>query len=242
MKRLPIAGASTATPRLDEGELRRVLSELGVSAAFRDADVRELYVKIAGIHGAWLAEQEAKEVEPVAKALLSTAKNLSDAAKLLSGHESGLRTHIEIEATSATARIMSHDPNLGSVAAAHEVIRVFTQEADRIGHACMVAYADLTRKDPMEDTKRLRWYDDFTVLLLEIAQKGRVNPTIGKDRISRQRTGWLFKAAQALERFLDPFMRSPSPEACGKRLERSRARLRKAKRQNPAGTEPHLSM
>ncbi len=95
-------------------------------------------MKIAAIHGAWLAEQEANGVEPVAKALLTTAMNLNDAAKFLSGHESGLRTHVEIEATSASARIMAHDRNVGSVAAAHEVICAFTQEADRIGHSCMV--------------------------------------------------------------------------------------------------------
>lgn len=239
MKRLLITGASVATPRLDEGELKRVLHELGVGKAFDDAETHELYLRLGALHGAWLSEQEARQVKPVAKILRTTAKNLLDATKLLSGHETGLRTHVEIETTSVTARILALDPTVGSVSAANQLIRKFNQDAERIGHACMVAYADLTGKDNKNDHKRLRWYDDFTALLLGIARKAGVDPTLGKDRISRNRTGWLFTAAQALEPFLDPFMRSPTPEACGKRLERSRTTL---KRQKPSRRGSHLSM
>jgi hypothetical protein len=150
--------------------------------------------------------------------VLTIAKGLLEAAKFLSGHETGFGTHVEVETTSAAAQALAHDQNVGSVAAAHEIIRTFRQEAESIGHACMAAYADLTQNDEGEDRKRLRWYDDFTALLLEIARKAGVKPTLGKDRITRTRTGWLFKAAQALEPFLHPVMRSPSPEACGQRL------------------------
>jgi hypothetical protein len=98
----------------------------------------------------------------------------------------------------------------------------------------MVAYADLNQKALNKGRAPLRWYDEFTALLLDIAKKAGVEPSLCKDRIRGTRTGWLFKAAQALEPFLDPFMRSPSPEACGKRLERSKRRLAKAHRQNPS--------
>jgi hypothetical protein len=160
-------------------------------------------------------------------------------AKSSTIHETGFRTHVEVETTSAAARALAHDQNIGSVAAAYEIIGTFRQEAERIGHACMAAYADLTQKDQSENHKRLGWYDDFTALLLEIAQKAGVKATVGKDRITGARTGWLFKAAKALELFLDPVMRSPTPEACGKRLERSRTAL---KRQKPSGRGSHLSM
>jgi len=75
MKGLPVTGASIATPRLDEGALQRALSELGANEAFDDADTQELYMRIGTIHGAWLSEQEATQVEPVANALRSTARN-----------------------------------------------------------------------------------------------------------------------------------------------------------------------
>jgi hypothetical protein len=96
----------------------------------------------------------------------------------------------------------------------------------------MIAYADLASKASNDGRTPLLWYDDFTALLLEVARKAGVKPKLSKNRISRVRSGWLFEAAQALEPFFDPFMRSPSPEACGKRVERSSKRLRQATRQN----------
>jgi hypothetical protein len=229
VKRVPSTGASLATPALGEDELKRVLDELGVREFFDDTEIHALYMKIAAVYGAWFSEQESRQFEPVEKAVLTTAKGLLEAAKFLSGQETGFRTHVEVETTSAAARALAHDQNIGSIAAAHEIIRTFRQQAERIGHACMAAYADLTQKDDSEDHKRLGWYDDFTALLLGIAQKAGVNPTVGKDRITGTRTGWLFKAAQALEPFLDPVMRSPTQEACGKRLERSRTALKRQK-------------
>ena len=233
MKKLPIRGASIATPRRDEGELKLALIELGVGGAFDDSAIHELYLRIAKIHGAWLSEQEAAEVSPVAKALRSTGRNLIDASELLSGRETGLRTHTEIEATLQAVRILALDPSVGSLGEAQALITAFQQEAARVGHACMVAYADLTRKAANDGRAPLLWYDVFTALLLDIADKASVEPALGKGRDSRARTGWLFRAAQALECFLDPFMRSPSAEACGKRLERSKRRLAQPKRQNP---------
>ena len=97
----------------------------------------------------------------------------------------------------------------------------------------LVACLPMVRQALNEGRAPLRWYDEFTALLLNIAEKAGVEPSLGKDRITRTRTGWLFEAAQALEAFLDPYMRSLSGEACGKRLERSRRRLAKAHRQNP---------
>ena len=113
------------------------------------------------------------------------------------------------------------------------MISRFQEEAAKIGHVCLVAYADLNRKAPNEGRDPLLWYDEFTALLLDIAAKAGDNPTLGKDRITGARTGWLFEAAQALEPFLFKFMRSPSAEACAKRLERSKKRLACVKRQNP---------
>jgi hypothetical protein len=233
-RKLPIGGASITAPRENEAKLRDVLIELGVGDAFDDSAVHELWFEIGRIYGAWLSEQEAAEVSPVAKALRSTARNLLDAAAVLSGLETGPRTHVEIEATRHTATILALDPTVGSLDRAKELISTFREEAARIGHTCMVAYADLNQRALNEGRAPMRWYDDFTALLLKLAEKVGVEPSLGKDRTTRARTGWLFEAAQALEAFLDPYMRSPSAEACGKRLERSKMRLAKAHRQNPS--------
>ena len=230
MNRLPTMGAQIAAPRLDEREFRRVLNELGASDALNDADIHKLYLRTGEVYGRWLSEQEAKNVSPVAKALLSTGKNLMAASRILAGHETGFRTHVEVEATSHTARILALDLSIGSLEGANGLISTFQKEAARIGEACMVAYVDLTQKRTKK-ASQLGWYDDFTAILLDIADIAGVEPSLGKDRAKGFRTGWLFKAAQLLEPFLDPFMRSPTAEACGKRLERSRKQLSRPKRQ-----------
>jgi len=114
-RKLPIGGALIAAPRENEAKLRDVLIELGVGDAFDDSAVHELRFEIGRIYGAWPSEQEAAEVSPVAKALRSTARSLLDAAAVLSGLETGLRTHVEIEATRNTATILALDPTVGSL-------------------------------------------------------------------------------------------------------------------------------
>ena len=98
-------------------------------------------------------------------------------------------------------------------------------------HICLVAHADLSSQRGQKGRQALEWYDEFVTLLLDIAKRDSVEPKMQKDRISGQRSGWLIDAAQALETFLYPQMRSQSLEACGKRLERSRKRLSEPKRQ-----------
>jgi hypothetical protein len=126
------------------------------------------------------------------------------------------------------------DPEIGSRQQAEKLIGSFRGDAAKLAHCCLVGARDWKQTvvgksgAPQQD-----WYDEFTVLLLKVAGTGGVEPRLSKDRISGSRGGWLLDAAQALETFLDPRMRSPSTEACGKRLERSKTRLRQKHRQNP---------
>ena len=115
MKRLPKSGASLLTPRRTEGDLKVALRELGAASPFDHAAIHDLYSRIAQICGSWFSEQEAAEVSPVSKALRSTGKSLLEASQLLSGHETGLRTRVEIEATSQLTGILALEPNVGSV-------------------------------------------------------------------------------------------------------------------------------
>jgi hypothetical protein len=231
MKRLPITGSSLATPWLGEEELTHVLAELGAAAIYDDAAVHDLYMKLAEIYGAWLAEQEAKQVGPAAQALRKAGTNLREVATLLSGHQTGLTSTVAIHTASQVAELLARDPTVGSIDAARELLRTLTGLADKVSRACLVAYAGMTDK-ATGGRDRLDWYDEFTRLLLNIADHVGINPNLNKDRMTGQRGGWLFRAAQALEPFLDPYMRSPSPEACGTRLERSRKRLLNLHRQN----------
>ena len=232
MPRLLGSGASIVSPRRDEVELGRVLSDLHLAEMLNSAVVRELHSRLGMIIGKWMSElEERSEASPIAKALLSTSRNLSEVSRLLSGHESGFRTSVEIGVTTETVKYLALDPSLAATSSAQESISAFARDAARVAHVCMVAYKALPDRSAERGRPALDWYDDFTALLFEIADKAGVEPALRKDRDSGARGGWLFEAAQALEIFLWPAMRSPSPEACGKRLERSRRRLREAKRQ-----------
>jgi hypothetical protein len=231
MARLPASGATIVFPLRDQADLHRVLSDLDVGHAFDANDVRELYWKLGEIIGQWMSEQQRLEVSPVAKALLSTAGNLSEVSLLLGGLEAGLHSDLDMAVASRIAEYLALDPAVGSLAKAQELISSFQQETARIAHVCMVAVADLPEQSEERGRRALDWYDNFASLLFDIADRAGVQPTLRKDRIAGARSGWLFKAAQAFETFLYPYMRSPSAEACGSRLDRSKRRLQRGARQ-----------
>jgi hypothetical protein len=192
-----------------------------------------VYWKLGAIIGQWMSERSRLETSSVAKALLTTAKNLGEASVLLGGLETGLHSDLEIAVASRATEYLAMDPGVGSVSKAQELIASFHREAARIAHVLMVARADLPDQGSEAGRRALLWYDDFTAFLLDIAHRAGVEPTLRKDRITGVRSGWLFEAAQALESFFWQEMRSPSPEACGSRLDRSLRRIRSAHRQNP---------
>ena len=96
MPRLPTTGASLMTPCREESELKCVLSELCPGTIFNDDAVHQLYTTLASLIGGWLSEQARLETSPVKNALLTTAKNLSEASTLLSGLETGFHSDMEM--------------------------------------------------------------------------------------------------------------------------------------------------
>jgi len=232
MTRLPVLGSSVASPLRDEAELKRVLSDLRVDQVLSPTAVHELYLNLAAIIGQWMLEQERLEVSSVAGSLLSTARSLNEASLILGGFETGFHSALEIAVASRIAQYLALLPGVNSLAEAQELISSFRQEAARIAHVCMVARADLPDRPEQRGRRALRWYDDFTALLLDLANKAGVQPSLRKGRDTGVRSGWLFEAAQAFEAFLYREMRSPSAEACGTRLDRSMRRLRQRARQN----------
>ena len=234
MARLPTSGATVATPVRGKADLRRVLIELCPDAQFSASDTDEFYGQLGRIIGHWSAGVDRLAIAPLIKTFEAMSKELKKATKILSGHETGLHEIHDIAVASRLAMILALDPEVGSRQQADKLIASFRGDAAKLAHVCLVAARDLKQTvvgksgAPQQD-----WHDEFTALLLEVAGTAGVEPRLSKDRISDARGGWLFDAAQALETFLDPRMRSPSAEACGKRLERSMTRLQQRHRQNP---------
>ena len=231
MARLPISGSTVATPHLDQADLRNVLVQLCPEAKFSESDISEFYRRLARIIGQWSAEDDRLDIAPLAQTFTAMGQELKKVAKILSGHETGLREIHDIAIVSQLAMILALDPEVGSRQQADRLIDSFRGEAP---HACLVAACDLKQAVGESGRPQAEWHDEFTALLLEVAETAGVEPRLSKDRISGERVGWLLDAAQSLEAFLDPQMRSPSAEACGKRLERSKTRLKRKHRQNPS--------
>ena len=90
MTRMPVTGASSASPNGSKEELQRALADLGVGDAFDLDAVGKLYSDLGRIKGRW--GQERLEASKVSKELLAAAKYLSEVSRLLRGGETGLRT------------------------------------------------------------------------------------------------------------------------------------------------------
>lgn len=165
------------------------------------------------------------ETKPVAKALISLAESLQEASQLLSGHSTGLRHGTAIEVTSQVQPLLAKDPDVGDIARAGAFLERFMIDAAKVREHCRAAYANLAGKGPPGRTA-LGWHDDFTELLLNLAQEAGVKSTIKTDRITGERSGWLLEVAMELETFLPREMRSPSVAARAKRLERSKKKLK----------------
>lgn len=234
MARLPTSGATVATPARGKTDLRNVLAQLCPDEKFSEANIREFYGRLAQIIGQWSAEDNRLDIAPLAKTFTAMGKELEKVAEILSGHETGLREIHDIEIVSQLADILALDPEVGSRRQADQLIASLRGDAAKMAHACLVAARDLKQTVGESGRPQAEWHNQFTALLLEIAEKAGIEPRLGKDRASGTRAGWLLDAAQALEMFLDPQMRSPGAEACGKRLERSKTRLKQTHRQNPS--------
>lgn len=205
-----------------QAELENALHRLGVSDAFNDDEVDKVYFEIAEISGLWSANEESKQGPQTAKTLWAIAKSKNVTSAALSGHETGFHTTGEIYATLLIAQNLTSDSSLGH---AQQLIMKFRKNARRIAEAALSARRKLLTKSDRNGRERLIWHDRFTQLLLDIAKKADVEPTLGNDPINDVPCGWMYRAASELEAFLYPHMRSPTPAACGKRLSRSLNRL-----------------
>jgi hypothetical protein len=223
MQRLKLSGTRLTSPGLARDELASALKRLGACDAFNDAEVEDIYTEIAVINGIWASNEEGKEGPETAKALLGIAKSSDPTSAALRGHETGFHSTAEIQATSLIAQSLAPGSRPGEPA--QELIEKFRQNPRRIVEAATAARRKLREKSGRNGRDRLIWYDRFAQLLLDIAKKAKLEPTLGNDDANGVPCGWLFRAARELEAFFHPHMRSPSATACGKRLSRSLARL-----------------
>ena len=224
MPRLLASGSALHSPVRTESELKKIVSGLCNEHEFDDNSIHKYYFTLASIIGDWQSEQERLDTKLVKNAFLAMADNLSEASDLLGGLETGLRTGIQIAVASHIMNLMAIDPTIGSKDSAQKLLYTFRREAECISHVCRIAAADLPSRHDKRGAKQKDWYDKFTALLVSLAQKADLRPTLhGREAVPK---GWLLDAARELESFLPKEMRCPSDVARRKRLERSKDNLR----------------
>ena len=153
MAQLPTSGARISTPFqsgpnprvLTEADLRDLLADLCPQTVFAKSDVELFYSKLKYILGLWSAEHDRLDIAPLAKTFTAMGRELEKVAKILSGHETGLREIHDIEMVSQLATILALDPEVGSRRQADQLIASFRGDAAKMAHACLVAARDLKR-------------------------------------------------------------------------------------------------
>jgi hypothetical protein len=231
MARIPARGSMVVSPQRDEASFTSVLSELGLGSVTDEEERHGLYMGLAGVVGRWWREAGRLDSSILIKSLGSVANDLRAVAKLVAATE-GFHTSHDLECALLVRIHLERQEDIQSREKALELMDDFRVKAAKVADACESAVAELGALTGRPGRPQLEWYDEFTALLLDLAEKGNVNPTLRKDRITGERSGWLLRAALALETFLYPDMRSHSIEACGKRLERAKRNLERRIRQN----------
>jgi hypothetical protein len=232
-KKIRPRGATIASPYLNEKASEGTKADfcnrvfgLCPGHSFDDKTLNELYLAFGVVIGKWLSEWGQPEILPVARRLASTARFLEQLAQGLAGLQTGIRPSEDIEFALLTRQALALNPIVEDLARADEDLASFQRQCFEMAQVFWVALRLLKEERGKSGRPKLDWYDDFTAFLLRLAKISNIKPNLNKNRDTGAPGGWLFDAAQALENVLYPPMRSKTPEACRKRLERSLKRLK----------------
>jgi hypothetical protein len=156
--------------------------------------------------------------------LRAIARDLQLHEAALRGRQSGFRQSYEIEVANRIREVLSKNPEIKTDA--DEFLSDSCDRISTISHACLIAARDLELNKGEAGKKAIDWFDDLTRVLVNIAEKNGIRPSIENDRRTGKPRGRFFELAAGFEFLLYPQMRSPSPTALAKRLSRSLARLK----------------
>src|SRR5262245_41876497 len=161
----------------------------------------------------------------VARLLKSRASSLDKVAQLGAVAKGGICRTDEIETAVRVAQALSEIHSVSSRGSAYDYLKDFGDRALLIASACRAAAEKLQLAKGIGGRPLQHWHDEFTAILLDSCERNRIEPTARLDRISGEAIGGLYKVAVAFERLLLPKMRSRTPQALVKRLQRSLKRL-----------------
>jgi len=254
MTRLPRRGVTLASVPRGREVLEEILHNLKVEHAIElnltDNDKQKILDRICLINGNFLQTKEDPFKSSVPQIIESIQSSLDTIITGLSRPEQGpellrydrseaafrIANALEGRETNAPCIPLSEDFVAPPYPLDDERIVSLLSLSCVVKDACERALAELNGVRGRSGRPPLGWYDEFVQLLLEFAHIAAIDPVVKTDRISGERTGPFIELALAFEQLLllcdlpisghSVSMRSPSRDACAKRLERSRSRLR----------------
>jgi hypothetical protein len=226
MAKLPFSGVAYQCLNECECTMRQIMVSLGLKRLSKSAE-RKLRDRLGFALGQWEEPYTAVEVEDVVSSLNAHAKRLDKLAPLAAVAKGGFCRSEDIAVTGQLVKILKEDSTIGNLEAAYSYLRELFDRAGTIASACRAASSSLQSTKGKSGKSRYHWYDEFTARLVDICKQNKIEPNVGIDRISGEPVGRLAEIAAAFERLLLPKMRSPTPQALVKRLQRSLKRLEK---------------
>lgn len=155
--------------------------------------------------------------ETVLGRLVELRAALAASEALLTLPKEGLHPvdEVRLETRARVLRSLAVNSRNSSQEAAARFLASFCRQMNRVVHACAEAerLATQTKRKPRSGPKEMSWFDRITEASVLIANKSN--------------TKNLLAIARGLEGLLPTKMRSPSPDALGKRLQRSLRRIRR---------------
>jgi hypothetical protein len=228
MAKLPPSGVLYQCLYECEGTLPEIMAGLGLKPLSKGAE-RKIRNRLGFALSKWeepyAATYAATEVKDVVGSLKAHAKRLDQISSIGTITREGFARAHDLAVSGQVLQVLTSDPNIGSVEAGHAFLRDFCQRADTIASACRAAASTLQSKKGKGGKIRYGWYDEFTAVLVEICKKNKIEPTVGIDSITGEPVGGLSVLASPFERLLLPNMRSHTPSAMVKRLQRSLERI-----------------
>ena len=96
------------------------------------------------------------------------------------GRQTGFRQSDEIEVAHRIREVLSKNPEIKIDA--DEFLRNSCDRSGTISDACLIAARDLDLNKGEAGKKTTDWFDDFTRVLINLAVKNDIRPTIENDR------------------------------------------------------------
>lgn len=220
MARLPRSGVGYQCLYEWECTLPEIMASLGLKPLSKKAE-RKIRTQLGFALPKWEEPYTAIEVKDVVRSLKTRAKQLDQIASIGTITRQGFASAHDLAVSGQVVQVLASDPNIAKVEAAHVYLRDFCETAGNIASACRAAASTLQSIKGTGGKSRYDWYDEFTAVLVEICKQNKIEPTVGTDRITGEPVGGLPAVASAFERLLLPKMRSRTPPAMVKRLQRS---------------------